>query len=67
MTVSELNVCFTNPESKLYRLGTAVAGKEREILLLMDESDGITLYDYIFLRKVSCALSLCTDDMYIRP
>jgi hypothetical protein len=54
LIAAELTAAITTPTSKLFKLKN-LAGKEADIIKFMDRKLDLTLYDYIFLRKVVVA------------
>ena len=70
MSTAELTACFTTVEtSKILELKGSFTGKEAEVFKFMDieAAGGLTLYDYIFLRKVVSAMKTCADAGYFSP
>ena len=66
----ELTACFTTVlTSKILELAGSFTGKEADVLKYMDieAAGGLTLYDYIFLRKVVSAMKTCADAGYFSP
>ena len=41
--------------------------KAKKVFEIMDRKDDLTIYDYIFLRKVSSGLKACGDNGIITP
>lgn len=69
LIAAEVTACIsTTLTSKILELKDLV-GKEADLLKYMDRAteQNLTLYDYIFLRKVVAAMKTCGDGGYFVP
>jgi len=69
LVAAEFTLCLANPLSKIGILKNSLTGKEAKVLEYMDigAAEGLTLYDYVFLRKVVSAMKTCADAGYFAP
>lgn len=60
MNAGELTTCLASATSGL-GIMKSIGPKAADIIKYMDRKTDITLFDYIFLRKVASAMKNCAD------
>lgn len=60
LNAGEITACLTSETSGLKVL-SSISAKAADIIRYMDRKTDLTLYDYMFLRRVASAMKNCAD------
>lgn len=68
ITVAELTTCLTYKDAtSKFKALALIKDQSKDIPPLLDRKDDITLFDYIFLRRIENAVRKCGDSGTVQP